>query len=642
MTDKLIEKLKNSRNTISPALREDLIARGESVIRPLIKALPSLNSFVVTADTLDILATIGGEDAYNALSALLEDSPNDNIPKRLISQTCIKGLAQIGTEKSTHRIIDALSFSNQALRITAIEELTAIAKKQPQLRSFITEKLKFSAHRETSKIVGEKFLDALCILNDPIEKHIDWDDNAKNQQNKPKEDIKSYQPQQSKPSSPIDTTHYKKEKDFIPLKEEIKDHHVVSHNDSIKYAYLTEEEQKALLEEILKEGETEEQIKEKLVIIESIGNSSNIQLIDELLTIIKKSTNPTIRDGAISALLKLSPGDPKLKLLILEHILERRVIGQTEAKHSLANALRVAQIGLKRSKNNNKPIGSFLFLGPTGVGKTELAKALAEALFDSEQKLIRLDMSEYTDMADKNKIIGSPPGYAGSDEGGRLTQAVLKHPQSVILFDEIEKAHPEIFNLFLHLLDDGRLTDSKGETVSFRDTIILMTSNIGSEYILEGIKQEYSIEQIKELVNDILKSSFKPEFLNRLNDYIIFKPLTEDELLKVFEIKIKPTEKVLQEKYQLGFEITKQAKEYVIEMTQKQEFGFSPRELNRIIDEEIVNPLSQKLLDLEIAESYQMKELIPRHGKVIITREENKLTLNICGSENKGKDENEE
>ncbi|MFR2717344.1 MAG: AAA family ATPase, partial [Anaerococcus obesiensis] len=187
----------------------------------------------------------------------------------------------------------------------------------------------------------------------------------------------------------------------------------------------------------------------------------------------------------------------------------------------------------------NKPIGSFIFLGPTGVGKTELAKSLAEAIFDSEKNMIRIDMSEYMEKYSVSRLIGAAPGYVGYEEGGQLTEAVRRNPYSVILFDEIEKAHPDVFNILLQVLDDGRLTDSQGRTVNFKNTIIIMTSNIGSTYLIDGLKEDGSIdEENRKLVDSSLRNSFKPEFLNRIDDIVMFKPLTSDQIYKIIDLQI--------------------------------------------------------------------------------------------------------
>ena len=222
------------------------------------------------------------------------------------------------------------------------------------------------------------------------------------------------------------------------------------------------------------------------------------------------------------------------KLLKLPEILHQRVIGQDEAVTAVSEAILRARAGLK---DENRPIGSFIFLGPTGVGKTELAKALSESLFDTERNMIRIDMSEYMEKHSVSRLVGAPPGYVGYDEGGQLTEAVRRKPYSVVLFDEIEKAHPDVFNILLQLLDDGRLTDNQGRTVDFKNTIIIMTSNIGSSELIENMNQEGNIpEEVKERVTGELKNYFRPEFLNRVDDIIVFSALTLEQVKKIIDL----------------------------------------------------------------------------------------------------------
>ncbi|MCR4777893.1 MAG: ATP-dependent chaperone ClpB, partial [Lachnospiraceae bacterium] len=274
---------------------------------------------------------------------------------------------------------------------------------------------------------------------------------------------------------------------------------------------------------------------------------------------------------------KLMEGE-RDKLLGMEDILHRRVIGQNEAVQKVAECILRSRAGIK---DPTKPIGSFLFLGPTGVGKTELAKALAESLFDDEKNMIRIDMSEYMEKYSVSRLIGAPPGYVGYEEGGQLTEAVRRKPYAVILFDEIEKAHPDVFNVLLQVLDDGRITDSQGRTVDFKNTIIILTSNLGSPYILEGINAagEISDEARKE-VDTLLKQSFRPEFLNRLDEIVFYKPLTKDNIKGIVDLQIEDLKKRLSEK-QLDVKLTEAAKDYIIDE------GFDPaygaRPLKRFI-----------------------------------------------------------
>ncbi len=284
------------------------------------------------------------------------------------------------------------------------------------------------------------------------------------------------------------------------------------------------------------------------------------------------------------------------KLLRMEEILHRRVVGQDEAIQAVADAIRRARAGLKDPK---RPIGSFLFLGPTGVGKTELAKALAEALFDTEEAMVRIDMTEYMEKHAVSRLIGAPPGYVGYEEGGQLTEAVRRRPYTVILFDEIEKAHPDVFNLLLQILDDGRLTDSHGRTVDFRNTVIILTSNLGSPLILEGIQAGLPYERIRERVFAELGRHFRPEFLNRLDEIVLFRPLGREELRKVVEIQLQNLLKRLEEKH-ITLEFTHRAKDYLADKGYDPAFGARP--LRRAIQKEVETPLSVKILAGEVKE----------------------------------------
>ena len=284
----------------------------------------------------------------------------------------------------------------------------------------------------------------------------------------------------------------------------------------------------------------------------------------------------------------------KHKLLNMEDILHKRLVGQEEAVDTVADAIRRARSGLKDPK---RPIGTFLFLGPTGVGKTELAKSLAEFMFNDEDALIRIDMSEYMEKHNVARLVGAPPGYVGYDEGGQLTEAVRRKPYSVVLFDEIEKAHPDVFNIMLQIFDDGRLTDSKGRTVDFKNTLIIMTSNIGSDIILENtlnsLGNPQSFDDTKEKVLEVLRSRFKPEFLNRIDETIFFKALNMQDLTKIVDIQMDYLRRLLKEQ-ELDFEITTEAKEFLATR------GFNPvygaRPLKRVIRQLIENPLSKEIL----------------------------------------------
>ena len=261
------------------------------------------------------------------------------------------------------------------------------------------------------------------------------------------------------------------------------------------------------------------------------------------------------------------------KLLHLADILHERVIGQDEAVEAVSDAVIRARSGLKDLK---KPIGSFIFLGPTGVGKTELSKAIAEAMFDSEDNLIRIDMSEYMEKHAVSRLIGAPPGYVGYEEGGQLTEAVRRKPYSVILFDEIEKAHHDAFNIFLQILDDGRLTDNKGRTVNFKNTIIIMTSNIGSEYLLNGINAQGEIDpEVKNRVMDEMTHSFRPEFLNRVDDVVMFKPLKMADIIKIMDLLLSDIQKRLDDR-NITLDVSEKAKELIADRSYTPIYGARP------------------------------------------------------------------
>lgn len=279
------------------------------------------------------------------------------------------------------------------------------------------------------------------------------------------------------------------------------------------------------------------------------------------------------------------------KLLKLPEILHRRVIGQDEGVKAVSEAILRARAGLK---DENRPIGSFIFLGPTGVGKTELAKALSEALFDTEKNMIRIDMSEYMEKHSVSRLVGAPPGYVGYDEGGQLTEAVRRRPYSVILFDEIEKAHPDVFNILLQLLDDGRLTDNQGRTVDFKNTVVIMTSNIGSEELIQNIRQDGTIDpEVKEKVINMLHRYFKPEFLNRIDDIIVFSPLTEEQITKIIDLNMKSIEDRLKER-EIHLELTDAARAKIAEDSYDPSYGARP--VKRYLQSHIENALAEKII----------------------------------------------
>ncbi len=287
----------------------------------------------------------------------------------------------------------------------------------------------------------------------------------------------------------------------------------------------------------------------------------------------------------------------KEKLLKLPEILHRRVIGQEEGVVSVSESILRARAGLK---DENRPIGSFIFLGPTGVGKTELAKALSESLFDSEKNMIRIDMSEYMEKHAVSRLVGAPPGYVGYDEGGQLTEAVRRKPYSVVLFDEIEKAHPDVFNILLQLLDDGRLTDNQGRTVDFKNTIIIMTSNIGSSQLIENIQPDGSIdEKTKEDVENQLKNYFRPEFLNRIDDIVVFSPLTEDQIVSIIELSLKGLERRLSER-EIILSLTEEGKRFIAKNSYDPAYGARP--VKRYLQKNIETALASKLIQGEITD----------------------------------------
>ena len=292
---------------------------------------------------------------------------------------------------------------------------------------------------------------------------------------------------------------------------------------------------------------------------------------------------------------KLMEGERE-KILHLDDVLHKRVIGQDEAVTKVSEAIMRSRAGIA---DPNRPIGSFMFLGPTGVGKTELAKALAECLFDDEHNLIRIDMSEYMEKFSVSRLVGAPPGYVGYEEGGQLTEAVRRKPYSVVLFDEIEKAHPDVFNILLQVLDDGRITDSQGRTVDFKNTILILTSNLGSSYILEGIDEKTG--EIKEdarfEVERLLKTSFRPEFLNRLDEIIFYKPLTKENITGIIDILISSLSKRLAEK-QLKLSVTDRAKDFIIEHGYDPVYGARP--LKRYIQSKVETLLARVMLSGEL------------------------------------------
>ena len=356
------------------------------------------------------------------------------------------------------------------------------------------------------------------------------------------------------------------------------------------------------LPELQKELEELEKISEKS---KEQGLLRNKVTEDEIAKIVSRWTGIPVT--------KLMEGEKK-KILNLKSILHKRVIGQDEAVEEVSEAIMRSRAGISDPK---KPIGSFMFLGPTGVGKTELAKTLAEALFDDEHNIVRIDMSEYMEKFSVSRLVGAPPGYIGYEEGGQLTEAVRRKPYSVVLFDEIEKAHPDVFNILLQVLDDGRITDSQGRTVDFKNTIIIMTSNLGSDYILEGIEKNGEIsEEAKEKVRALLRQSFRPEFLNRLDEIIIYKPLKKEEITQILDLLLESLSKRLEEE-NIKFELTDAAKNYLIENGYDERYGARP--LKRFVTKNLETLLAEGILTGDI--KYKSKVMIDfKDNKLVIVK----------------------
>ena len=327
---------------------------------------------------------------------------------------------------------------------------------------------------------------------------------------------------------------------------------------------------------------------EQLQVKEEKKNQRKSGKVDE------KAVASIVSDWTKIPVQRLTEGETR-RLAQLEKELHKRVIGQEEAVHAVSQAVKRGRVGLK---DPNRPIGSFLFLGPTGVGKTELSKALAQAVFGSEQAMIRVDMSEYMEKHSVSKLIGSPPGYVGYDEGGQLSEKVRRNPYSVILFDEIEKAHPDVFNVLLQVLDDGRITDSQGRTVDFKNTILIMTSNIGSPYLLDGIDENGEIKpEAQSQVMDDLRGHFRPEFLNRLDEIIMFKPLTKSNIGKIVDLMVSELDKRLADQ-ELSLELTDAAKNQVIENGYDPVYGARP--LKRYLQKYVETLAARKILSGDV------------------------------------------
>lgn len=338
---------------------------------------------------------------------------------------------------------------------------------------------------------------------------------------------------------------------------------------------------------VLRHG-TIPQLEKELADLEEKGIDDHVRLVqesvteEEIATVVGRMTGIPVT--------KLVEGERE-KLMKLNETLHHRVIGQDEAVNAVSDAVIRSRAGLQ---DPNRPLGSFLFLGPTGVGKTELAKALAENLFDSEDHMVRIDMSEYMEKHSVSRLVGAPPGYVGYEEGGQLTEAVRRNPYTIVLLDEIEKAHPDVFNILLQVLDDGRLTDSKGRVVDFKNTVLIMTSNIGSQLLLEGVTGEGTIpEAVKEQVMNLLRGHFKPEFLNRIDDTILFTPLSLADVTGIVDKIIGQLSKRLEDQ-EIVLAITEEAKTWIAENAYEPAYGARP--LRRFITREVETPLAKEIV----------------------------------------------
>jgi ATP-dependent Clp protease ATP-binding subunit ClpB len=338
---------------------------------------------------------------------------------------------------------------------------------------------------------------------------------------------------------------------------------------------------------VLRHG-TIPKLEKELADLEEKNKKSDIKMVQESVT--ENEIAQVVGRLTGIPVTKLVEGERE-KLLSLNSTLHKRVIGQDEAVDAVSDAVLRSRAGLQ---DPNRPLGSFLFLGPTGVGKTELAKALAENLFDSEDHMVRIDMSEYMEKHSVSRLVGAPPGYVGYEEGGQLTEAVRRNPYTIILLDEIEKAHPDVFNILLQVLDDGRLTDSKGRLVDFKNTVLIMTSNIGSQVLLDGVTSEGKIpEATKEQVLSMLRGHFKPEFLNRIDDTILFTPLSLEDVKGIVEKIVQHLSHRLEEQ-EIQLDITEDAKSWIAEKAYEPQYGARP--LKRFITREVETPLAKEII----------------------------------------------
>ena len=359
---------------------------------------------------------------------------------------------------------------------------------------------------------------------------------------------------------------------------------------------------------VLRHG-TIPQLEKELKELERKNDSDQLKMVQESVT----ENEIAVVVGRLTGIpvTKLVEGERE-KLLKLNQTLHQRVIGQNEAVDAVSDAVLRSRAGLQ---DPNRPLGSFLFLGPTGVGKTELAKALAENLFDSEEHMVRIDMSEYMEKHSVSRLVGAPPGYVGYEEGGQLTEAVRRNPYTIILLDEIEKAHPDVFNILLQVLDDGRLTDSKGRLVDFKNTVLIMTSNIGSQLLLEGVTEEGTIPQeVSDQVMQALRMHFKPEFLNRIDDTILFTPLSLEDVKGIVDKMVQQLSTRLNHQ-EIELSISDEAKTYIAQNAYEPSFGARP--LKRYITKEIETPLAKEII---------AGKVMPK-SKVTVTLQDNQLSF---------------